>query len=254
MDQKQNIEQFKEQPRLRKFSVLKPYDLYLKLDLSDSTFSGLVHINLSIVEPTKFVVLNACELVVHQVLFTNSLNHRFTPCDVAFDGDDEILVLVNVEQSGFYRVKYGDELDARMRKAKGFLSAEDKYSILDARYALFVACEQSLASLLSLMDVYRKETDYIVSLELIDAAYIALMGNANRIRDGFQSLLKVYREDNAIQEKERALREVELHRKQFCSNEKVDEVEEFFESRVRPSFAMNLKQSIEQARIKARFV
>lgn len=41
---------------------------------------------------------------------------------------------------------------------------------------------------------------------------------------------------------------------QFCSNEKGDEVEEFFEGRVRPSFAMNLKQSIEQARIKARFV
>ncbi|KAB2081595.1 hypothetical protein ES319_A05G143200v1 [Gossypium barbadense] len=94
MDQKQNIEQFKDQPRLQKFSVLKRYDLYLKLDLSDCTFSGLVHINLSIVEPTKFVVLNACELVVHQVLFTNSLNHRFTPCDVALNGDDEILVLV----------------------------------------------------------------------------------------------------------------------------------------------------------------
>ncbi|MBA0691178.1 hypothetical protein Goari_008820 [Gossypium aridum] len=306
MDQKQNIEQFKDQPRLRKFSVLKRYDLYLKLDLSDCTFSGLVHINLSIVDPTKFVVLNACELVVHQVLFTNSLNHRFTPCDVALDGDDEILVLLlSFSFSG----------------------------ILDDRYALCAACEQSLASLLSLMDVYKKETDYIVSSELIDvcynvlevlrdaiseltnpskeffinvllfsaeklgwesapgeshlnallrgeAAYIAAMGNANRSRDGFQSLLRVKREANAVQEKERVLPEILIILKKqerwnfivnkygggllthfnpdiitpVRNNEKGDEVEEFFESRVRPSFAMNLKQCIEQARIKARFV
>lgn len=41
---------------------------------------------------------------------------------------------------------------------------------------------------------------------------------------------------------------------QFCSNEKADEVEEFFASRVHPSIAMTLKQSIEQVRIKARWV
>ncbi|MBA0623122.1 hypothetical protein Godav_008606 [Gossypium davidsonii] len=302
MDQKQNIEQFKDQPRLRKFSVLKRYDLYLKLDLSDCTFSGLVHINLSIVDPTTFIVLNACELVVHQVLFTNSLNHLWMAMmrylcwyltfeqvlgtgegvlSIEFSGALNELLKVNVEQSGFYR-----------------LLSFSFSGILDDRYALCVACEQSLASLLSLMDVYKKETDYIVSSELIDvcynvlevlrdaiseltnaskeffinAAYIAVMGNANRSRDGFQSLLKVYREANAVQEKERVLRQ---ERWNFIvnrygggllthfnpdiitpvrNNEKGDEVEEFFESRVRPSFAMNLKQSIEQARIKARFV
>ncbi|KAK8645973.1 hypothetical protein V6N13_119777 [Hibiscus sabdariffa] len=94
MDQKQNIEQFKGQPRLPKFAIPKSYHLYLRLDLSACTFSGLVNINLSILDSTKYVVLNACELSVHQVLFTNSLNHIFTPCDVVLDADNEILVLV----------------------------------------------------------------------------------------------------------------------------------------------------------------
>jgi len=41
---------------------------------------------------------------------------------------------------------------------------------------------------------------------------------------------------------------------QFSSNEKADEVEAFFANRTTPAFAMNLKQSIEQIRIKARWV
>ncbi|KAB2029134.1 hypothetical protein ES319_D05G142700v1 [Gossypium barbadense] len=326
-------------------------------------------------------------------------------------------IKVNIGQSGFYRVKYGDELDARLRKAikKGFLSVTDKYGILDDRYALCVACEQSLSSLLLLMDVYRKESDYIILSKVIDVcynvlevlrdaipeltnalkenfinillcsakklgwestpgeshltglmrgevfmalaafdhaktheqamhrfqsflddrsteflspdtkrlpqqtAYIAVMRNANTSRDGFESLLKVYRDADAVQEKEHVLRtmastpspdilvevlnffiskevrdqdivyglpgiSLEGHEiawlwmkenwnfiinkynggllthfirdiiSPFCSNEKADEVEEFFESRVTSSFAMNLKQSIEQVRIKARLV
>ncbi|XP_022715192.1 aminopeptidase M1-like isoform X2 [Durio zibethinus] len=323
-------------------------------------------------------------------------------------------IKVNVEQSGFYRVKYEDKLGARLRKAieKDRLSAADKYGILDDTYALCVACEQSLSSLLSLMDAYRKEIDYIVLSKLIDvcynvlevlrdaipdlinalkeflinvllysaeklgwesapgeshlnalmrgevlmalavfnhgkthevamqrfqallddrstqllsadtkrAAYIAVMRNANTSRNGFESLLKVYREADAVQEKERVLRAIastpdpdilvevlnflisEEVRDQdiiyglagislegheiswrwlkenwnviinkygaglllthfirnvitpFCSNEKADEIEEFFASHIRPSFAMNLKQSIEQVRIKARWV
>ncbi|XVF86850.1 hypothetical protein PTKIN_Ptkin18bG0075200 [Pterospermum kingtungense] len=322
-------------------------------------------------------------------------------------------IKVNVEQSGFYRVKYEDELGAQLRKAieKDSLSATDKYGILDDTYALCVACQQSLSSLLSLMDVYRKEIDYIVLSKLIDvcynvldvlrdaipditnalkeffinllqfsakklgwesvpgeshlnalmrgeafmalatfdhsktheeamqrfqallddrstlllsadtkrAAYIAVMRRTSTSRDGFESLLKVYREADAVQEKERVLRTIactpdpdilaevlnflisEEVRDQdiiyglagislegrdiawkwlkenwnfivnkydsilithfirdiitpFCSNEKADEIEEFFVRRVRPSFARNLKQSIEQVRVKARWV
>lgn len=40
----------------------------------------------------------------------------------------------------------------------------------------------------------------------------------------------------------------------LCSNEKADEVEEFFASRVHPAISMTLNQSIAQVRIKARWV
>lgn len=40
----------------------------------------------------------------------------------------------------------------------------------------------------------------------------------------------------------------------LCSHEKADEVEAFFTDRTNPLFAINLKQSIEQIRIKARLV
>jgi puromycin-sensitive aminopeptidase len=39
-----------------------------------------------------------------------------------------------------------------------------------------------------------------------------------------------------------------------CSNEKADEVEEFFESRTHPSFEATLRRSVEQVRIKARWI
>ncbi|OMO66173.1 Peptidase M1, alanine aminopeptidase/leukotriene A4 hydrolase [Corchorus olitorius] len=338
-----------------------------------------------------------------------------SPAENNEDEYGEAWIKVNVEQGGFYRVKYGDELGAQLRKAiqKDCLSATDRYGILDDTYALCVACEQSLSSLLSLMDVYRNEIDYIVLSKLIDvcynvlevlkdaipnlvnamkeffinlllfsakklgwesapgeshlnalmraevfmalaafdhgrihkeamqrfqtllndkntpllsadtkrAAYIAVMRNANATsRDGFESLLKIYREADAVQEKERILRTIastpdpdilvevlnflisdEVRDQDitygvagislegrniawmwlkenwkfivdkygsgflithfigsiitpFCSHEKADEIEEFFVSRMRPTFAMNLKQSIEQVRIKARWV
>ncbi|KAG4199274.1 hypothetical protein ERO13_A05G137101v2 [Gossypium hirsutum] len=101
-------------------------------------------------------------------------------------------IKVNIGQSGFYRVKYGDELHARLRKAieKGFLSVTDKYGILDDRYALCVACEQSLSSLLLLMDVYRKESDYIILSKLIDVCYNVL----EVLRDAIPELTNALKE------------------------------------------------------------
>ncbi|KAF3450566.1 hypothetical protein FNV43_RR06655 [Rhamnella rubrinervis] len=91
------MEQFKGKTRLPKFAIPERYDLHLKLDLSACTFSGTVVVNLSIIEVTKFLVLNALELDVHRVWFTNSHNqHR--PSDVVLDEDDEILVLVFDEE------------------------------------------------------------------------------------------------------------------------------------------------------------
>ncbi|XP_016649348.1 PREDICTED: aminopeptidase M1-like isoform X1 [Prunus mume] len=332
----------------------------------------------------------------------------------SFD-NEQLWVKINIDQSGFYRVNYEDKLAARLRKAieHNSLEATDKFGILDDAYALCEACEQSLSSLLSLMDVYRKEVDYIVLTNLIDvcynvvkisseaipdsandlkqffinlllfpaeklgwdsipgedhfsallraeilqalvifghdqtqkealdrfqtllndrntpllsadtkgAAYIAVMRNASiSNRKDFESLLNVYREANTVQEKERILRflasspdpdtvlevlnfflsdevrdqdiiyglfGISLECREIawtwlkenwdlilskygaglllthfvrdivtplCSNEKADEVEEFFASRVHPAISMTLKQSIAQVRIKARWV
>ncbi|KAK2965607.1 hypothetical protein RJ640_008448 [Escallonia rubra] len=88
------IEQFKGQPRLPTFAVPKRYDLTIKTDLSACNFSGTVLIRLSILQATRFLVLNALELVINEVSFTDSHNHRHIPCDVVVDSDDEILVLV----------------------------------------------------------------------------------------------------------------------------------------------------------------
>ncbi|KAJ4959351.1 hypothetical protein NE237_026462 [Protea cynaroides] len=90
--------------------------------------------------------------------------------------DEQLWVKLNVGQTGFYRVKYDDVLAARLRKAieANLLSSPDRFGILDDSYALFEACELSLSSLLSLMDVYRKEIDYIVLSRLIDISYRVL--------------------------------------------------------------------------------
>ena len=73
MEQKQqNIDQFKGQTRLPNFATPKRYELHLKPDLSACTFSGTVHISLTINENTKFLVLNSLELVIQNTWFTNS--------------------------------------------------------------------------------------------------------------------------------------------------------------------------------------
>ncbi|GLT60800.1 hypothetical protein SLA2020_335500 [Shorea laevis] len=359
---------------------------------------------------TKFGALDISELVHSSDKNSSSIkeNNR-EACD------EHLWVKVNTDQSGFYRVKYEDKLAAQLRKAveSNYLSAIDKFGVLDDMYALCEACKESLSSLLSLMDVYRKELDFIVVSKLIDvcyevvkisgdaipdlanelkqffinlllfsseksgwesvsreshlsallrgrvflalatfghdkthkealrrfqtllndrntpllsadtrrAAYVAVILNANSTnRNGFDSLLNVYREADTVQEKEPVLRHIascpdptivlealnfmlsdEVRHQDityvlagissegrevawrwlkenwelifnkygggilihhfitdivtlFCSNEKADEIEDFFASRMNPSFGMNLKRSIEQVRIKARWV
>ncbi|EXB36747.1 Puromycin-sensitive aminopeptidase [Morus notabilis] len=91
--QQNMIQQFKGHTRLPNFAIPKRYDLHLNTDLSASTFSGTVLIDLKVVEATKVLVLNSLELHVHEVCFTSSSN-QYRPSDVVLDGEDEILVLV----------------------------------------------------------------------------------------------------------------------------------------------------------------
>ncbi|KAG6674295.1 hypothetical protein I3842_15G035000 [Carya illinoinensis] len=73
------------------------------------------------------------------------------------------------DQAGFYRVKYDEDLAARLRYAieNKFLSATDRFGILDDSFALCMARQQSLTSLLTLMGAYREELDYTVLNNLI---------------------------------------------------------------------------------------
>ncbi|KAL0330675.1 UNVERIFIED_CONTAM: Aminopeptidase M1 [Sesamum angustifolium] len=82
-------------------------------------------------------------------------------------------IKVNVDQTGFFRVKYDEDLSARLRDAieRKCLSIGDKYGILDDYYSLSMACQQSLTSLLALMGAYREELEYTVLSNLISIAY-----------------------------------------------------------------------------------
>ncbi|XP_020585074.1 aminopeptidase M1 [Phalaenopsis equestris] len=79
----------------------------------------------------------------------------------------------NVDQTGFYRVKYNGELETGIRYAieNNKLSATDRFGILDDSYALCMASKQNLSSLLSLMTAYREEPEYTVTSHLITVSY-----------------------------------------------------------------------------------
>ncbi|KAL3824477.1 hypothetical protein ACJIZ3_020506 [Penstemon smallii] len=97
-----------------------------------------------------------------------------------FGGNEKIVaenwwIKINSNQASFYRVKYDDNLAARLRKAiaSNLLSASDEFGILDDAFALCEACLMPFSSLLYMMDTYRKELEYIVLSRLIDVCYSA---------------------------------------------------------------------------------
>ncbi|GFY97179.1 aminopeptidase M1 [Actinidia rufa] len=124
--EEQSLEQFKAQTRLPKFAVPKRYDLTLTPDLSACTFSGTVLIDLAIVQPTKFLVLNALALAITQVSFTDFHDRKYVPSDVVMDGDDEILILVFDEAlsvgDGVLGISFSGVLNEHMR---GFYKSFD---------------------------------------------------------------------------------------------------------------------------------
>ncbi|XP_057771207.1 aminopeptidase M1-like isoform X2 [Salvia miltiorrhiza] len=95
-------------------------------------------------------------------------------------------IKINVHQAGFYRVKYDDDLEAQLRKAvaSNYLSASDEFGILDDAFALCEACLTPFSSLLHLMDMYRKDLEYIVLIRLINMCYSA----SRIIRDAIPDL------------------------------------------------------------------
>ncbi|CAF2240874.1 unnamed protein product [Brassica napus] len=100
-------------------------------------------------------------------------------CSIA----DGAWIKINVDQAGFYRVKYDDTLAAGLRNAteNQSLTSIDRYGILDDSFALSMARQQSLASLLTLISAYKKELDYTVLSNLIVISYkvVKISADAN---------------------------------------------------------------------------
>lgn len=86
------------------------------------------------------------------------------------DVTDGSWVKINVDQTGFYRVKYDENLASKLRLAieNNVLSATDRFGILDDAYALCTAGEISLSSLLSMMGSFARELDYTVLSNMIE--------------------------------------------------------------------------------------
>ncbi|XP_026656624.2 aminopeptidase M1-B-like isoform X2 [Phoenix dactylifera] len=107
---------------------------------------------------TKFEELDIMDLI-------GSANGKANLLEKSSQGNSErFWIKFNIDQTGFYRVKYDDELAAGLRYAieANKLYATDRIGILEDSYALCVACKQTLSSLLSLLDAYREEFDYTV--------------------------------------------------------------------------------------------
>lgn len=109
---------------------------------------------------------------------------------------EDFWIKLNVNQTGFYRVSYDEELASRLRYAieANKLSAADRYGkvlteasykwmlpcptvltillfgtgVLDDTYALCMAGKQKLVSLLHLIAAYKDETEYTVLARVID--------------------------------------------------------------------------------------
>ncbi|KAM4080003.1 hypothetical protein ACJW30_09G159100 [Castanea mollissima] len=82
-------------------------------------------------------------------------------------------VKLNVDQTGFYRVEYDEDLEARLRNAieNKYLSATDRFGILDDSFALCMARQKSFISFLALLNAYKKELEYTVLSNLIKISY-----------------------------------------------------------------------------------
>ncbi|XP_078150268.1 aminopeptidase M1-B-like isoform X1 [Carex rostrata] len=79
---------------------------------------------------------------------------------------------LNTDQTGFYRVKYDDELALGLKYAiqADKLSLMDKIGIIDDTSALSIACKVTLSSLLSLLDAYSTQSHYTVLSRVISVS------------------------------------------------------------------------------------
>lgn len=108
----------------------------------------------------SFLLEARSQTVDTAVLFGSSVSDNESP---------RSWIKINVDGAGFYRVKYDDHLSGKIRYAieSKSLSAMDRYGILDDSFALSMAGQLPLSSLLTLMSAYREEPEYTVLSNLI---------------------------------------------------------------------------------------
>ncbi|XP_050216793.1 aminopeptidase M1 [Mercurialis annua] len=103
-------------------------------------------------------------------------------------------VKLNVNQTGFYRVKYDDDLAAGLRYAieKKRLNEMDRFGVLDDAFALCMARHQPLTSLLTLMNAYREELEYTVLSNLIAISYKIIRIAADATPELLESINQIF--------------------------------------------------------------
>ncbi|XP_074286876.1 aminopeptidase M1 [Silene latifolia] len=110
------------------------------------------------------------------------------------DVKDSAWIKLNVDQTAFYRVKYDENLEAKLRLAieKNELSPTDRFGILDDSFALCTSGRQSLTSLLTLMGSFKEETDYTVLSHLITISYKVVRIVADATPETLDNLKKFF--------------------------------------------------------------
>ncbi|GJW00929.1 aminopeptidase M1-like protein isoform X1 [Tanacetum coccineum] len=82
---------------------------------------GYVTVDISVLESTRFLVLNSIDLVIKESYYTDSSNHKVGPSETVVDKDDETIVLVFYEalgvSDGVLEIKFSGVLNEHM---KGF--------------------------------------------------------------------------------------------------------------------------------------
>ncbi|XBH59958.1 hypothetical protein VPH35_114615 [Triticum aestivum] len=83
-------DQFRSKLRLPHFAKPSHYELHFRPNLVSYTFSGVVAVNVTVITPTRFLVLNVVELMVDPA----SIKFKcLVPTEVVFFKDDEIMVI-----------------------------------------------------------------------------------------------------------------------------------------------------------------
>ncbi|KAH9616430.1 hypothetical protein KSS87_016451 [Heliosperma pusillum] len=110
------------------------------------------------------------------------------------DVKDSAWIKLNVDQTAFYRVKYDENLEAKLRLAieRNELSPTDRFGILDDSFALCTSGRQSLTSLLTLMGSFKEETDYTVLSHLITISYQVVRIVADATPETLDNLKKIF--------------------------------------------------------------